>query len=406
MNRERRFVFTVKQLTQYVKALLGQDRALQDVWVRGEVGDLVRHGSGHVYFTLKDEYSQLRCVLFREEASYVSFDLAAGMQVAARGAVTVYEPRGQYQLVVRELEEAGLGDLYLAFERLRRKLAAEGLFDADRKRPLPAFPRTIALLTSPDGAAVHDVLTTLRRRWPGADIILVPTPVSGPAAVPGIVRSLERLAALEGVDVAILARGGGSLEELSAFNAEEVARAMARSPVPLVTGIGHEVDVTIADLVADLRAATPTAAAAAVSPELRDVLARIDTARRSVARSLARSVARYRRELGLLLARPLLRDPRLLLADRRQRVDELASALQRALAKRIEDARSRLAAVSERLRALNPRAVLRRGYSITRLPDGRIVTTVRQLSVGGSAEIVLNDGSAGVAVQEVRGQTE
>jgi exodeoxyribonuclease VII large subunit len=406
MNRERRFVFTVKQLTQYVKALLGQDRALQDVWVRGEVGDLVRHGSGHVYFTLKDEYSQLRCVLFREEASYVSFDLAAGMQVAARGAVTVYEPRGQYQLVVRELEEAGLGDLYLAFERLRRKLAAEGLFDADRKRPLPAFPRTIALLTSPDGAAVHDVLTTLRRRWPGADIILVPTPVSGPAAVPGIVRSLERLAALDGVDVAILARGGGSLEELSAFNAEEVARAMARSPVPLVTGIGHEVDVTIADLVADLRAATPTAAAAAVSPELRDVLARIDTARRSVARSLARSVARYRRELGLLLARPLLRDPRLLLADRRQRVDELASALQRALAKRIEDARSRLAAVSERLRALNPRAVLRRGYSITRLPDGRIVTTVRQLSVGGSAEIVLNDGSAGVAVQEVRGQTE
>jgi len=406
MNRERRFVFTVKQLTQYVKALLGQDRALQDVWVRGEVGDLVRHGSGHVYFTLKDEYSQLRCVLFREEASYVSFDLAAGMQVAARGAVTVYEPRGQYQLVVRELEEAGLGDLYLAFERLRRKLAAEGLFDADRKRPLPAFPRTIALLTSPDGAAVHDVLTTLRRRWPGADIILVPTPVSGPAAVPGIVRSLERLAALDGVDVAILARGGGSLEELSAFNAEEVARAMARSPVPLVTGIGHEVDMTIADLVADLRAATPTAAAAAVSPELRDVLARIDTARRSVARSLARSVARYRRELGLLLARPLLRDPRLLLADRRQRVDELASALQRALAKRIEDARSRLAAVSERLRALNPRAVLRRGYSITRLPDGRIVTTVRQLSVGGSAEIVLNDGSAGVAVQEVRGQTE
>jgi len=262
MSRER-YVFTVRQLTRYLKALLAHEAALQDVSVRGEIGDLVAHASGHLYFTLKDAFSQLRCVLFREEAQALAWTPQDGAEVIARGTVTIYEPRGQYQLVVRELERAGLGELYLAFERLRRKLQAEGLFDESRKRPLPAFPRKIALLTSPYGAAVHDLLTTLRSRWPAADIVLIPTPVSGAAAAEGIVRSLRKLDLLEGVELAVLARGGGSVEELSGFNSEAVARAIAAAPVPVVTGIGHETDSTIADFVADHRAPTPTAAAVA-----------------------------------------------------------------------------------------------------------------------------------------------
>jgi len=402
MSSERRFVFTVRQLTRYLRTLLGQDRTLQDVWVRGEISDLTQHASGHVYFTLKDEFSQLRCVLFREEAEALAFAPENGREVVARGMVTVYEPRGQYQLVVRELEQAGLGDLYLAFERLRRKLAAEGLFDEARKRPLPAFPRKIALLTSRDGAAVHDLLTTIRSRWPAADVVLIPTPVSGPSAAAGIVRSLQRLAVIPGVEVAILARGGGSLEELSGFNSEEVARALARAPVPVVTGIGHETDFTIADFVADRRAATPTAAAVAATPDGQELTEVVRAVRRSAVQRLRHAVARYRRELALLRARPVLSRPLLLLAERRQRADEILTSLRQAAAGRLRELQARFARAAERLKALSPEAVLARGYSITRLPEGTVVRSVRQLSLGGAAEVMLWQGSAEVEVRQLR----
>jgi exodeoxyribonuclease VII large subunit len=399
----RRFVFTVRQLTQYVKALIGQDRTLQDVWVRGEVSDLTRHGSGHWYFTLKDPASpgQLRCVMFREEAQALTFTPSEGMSLVSRGTVTVYEARGIYQLVVRELEQAGVGDLYLAFERLRSKLAAEGLFEESRKRPLPAFPRRIALLTSPHGAAVHDLVTTLRSRWPIADLVLIPTPVSGIAAAPGIVRSLRLLRAVEGAEVAVLARGGGAMEELSGFNVEEVARAIVGAPVPVVTGIGHETDFTIAEFVADLRAATPTAAAVAVTPDQKELLRQIAAARRTLAQRLGRMVNRHRRELALVLSRPVLRMPRLLLAQRRQRLDDLLAALPRAASRRVAELRLRWARAKDRLAALSPRAVLARGFSITRLPDGSIVRAARQLAVDAAAELVFYEGSAEVRVSRV-----
>ena len=397
-DRERRFVFSVGQLNQYLRALLAQDGTLQDLWVRGEIADLTIHRSGHWYFTLKDEGSQLRCVMFREDAAGVGFTPAEGMAVIARGTVTIYEARGQYQLVVRELEHTGLGELYLAFECLRRKLDKEGLFAEDRKRPLPAFPRQIALLTSPQGAAVYDLLTVLRSRWPLAEVVLIPTPVSGPGAAPGIAAALGKLRLLPGVEVAILARGGGSLEELSAFNAEEVARAIAAAPVPVVTGIGHETDFTIADFVADRRAPTPTAAAALVAPDARELLSHIGRLRRAMAGQLQRSVARRRRELALVRQRPVLRLPRLLLAPSRQALDELAQALPQALARHVQNLRSRLRAACERLTALSPRAVLARGYSITRLPDGAVVRAASQLAVGGTASVLFARGSAEVEV--------
>ena len=401
-DRDRRHVFTVRQFNQYLKALFAQDPTLQDVRVRGEIGDLTRHSSGHCYFTLKEQLSQLRCVMFREDAAQLSFTPTAGMSVVARGSAAIYEPRGQYQLVVRELAPEGIGDLYLAFERLRAKLAAEGLFEESRKRPLPSFPRKIALLTSPHGAALHDLLTTLRHRWPQADLVLVPTPVSGAASAPGIARSLQLLDRIDALDVAILARGGGSVEELSGFNAEEVARAIVAAPVPVVTGIGHETDFTIADFVADRRAPTPTAAAAAACPERRELLRLVQASRRLLARRLRHMVARCRREVALIRARPVLRMPRLLLAQRRQRLDDLAASLPRSLARLLEALRARLTRAAERLAALSPESVLARGFSITRLPGGEAVRSASQLSVGAAAELIFHAGSADVEVKELR----
>jgi len=402
MSQESRYVFTVRRLTQYVKALLAQDRTLREVLVRGEISDLTKHVSGHIYFTLKDAHSQLRCVCFREEAERLTFDPSNGAEVVARGAVTVYELRGQYQLVVRELEQAGVGDLYQAFERLRRKLAEEGLFEESRKRPLPAFPRKLALLTSPIGAAVHDVLSTLRKRWPMVDVVLIPTPVSGATSAPGIAKALGLLRAVEGVEVAILARGGGSMEELAGFNAEEVARAMAASPVPIVTGIGHESDFTIADFVADHRAATPTGAAAAAVPDRRELLRIVLARRRAAAQRLERLVERHQRELALLRARPVLRTPRLLFASQRQRVDEVMVAVRQQVTRHLDGIRERVTRATERLEALNPTSVLGRGYSITRLSDGTVVRNVRQLALGAAAEVILSEGSAEVEVRKLR----
>ena len=395
------YVFTIRQITRYLKALLAQEATLQNVAVRGEIADFVRHSSGHLYFTLKDEFSQLRCVMFREEAGSLTFMPESGADVVARGTITIYEARGQYQLVVRELASAGVGDLYLAFERLRRRLAEEGLFDEARKRPLPPFPRRIAAITSSVGAAIHDVLTTLRTRWPAADVLLIPTPVSGPGSAAGIVQSLRRLSQLEGIEVALLVRGGGSFEELAGFNDEAVARAIAGAPVPVITGIGHETDVTIADLVADRRAATPTAAAVAATPDRHALLIRVRAVRRCLADRLRRLVLRYRRELALLRARPVLCRPRLVFADHRQRLDDAVESIGRALRDLSRSLSERLLRARDKLDALRPEAVLGRGYSLTRLPDGTIVRSVRQVSVGTMAEVVFADGSAGVTIREM-----
>jgi len=400
VSASARYTFTVRQLTRYVKGLLAQDPTLSDVSVRGEVSDFVRHRSGHLYFTLKDEAAQLRCVFFREEAERLTFEPENGAAVVAQGTISVYEPRGQYQLIVREMEHAGDGDLALAFERLRQKLAAEGLFEESRKRTLPAFPHRIAVITSPVGAALHDVLITLRARWPAAGVVLLPTAVSGSGSAAPIAQALGRLSELEGIEVALLVRGGGSLEELAGFNAEVVARAIAASPVPVVTGVGHETDLTIADFVADRRAPTPTGAAVAVTPDRRDLLAGVQGFRRSVADRLRRMVMRYRRELALVCARPVLCRPRSLLADRRQRLDDLREAQRQALGNRLRDLAQRLERATEKLAALGPQAVLARGYSIARLSDGTVVRSFRQVQPGTIAEVVFAEGSAEVQVKK------
>lgn len=396
------FIFTVQQLTRYLRTLLERDRALQAVWVRGEIGDLTCHSSGHLYFTLKDDSSRLRCAMFRNEAHGLSFRPAVGMTVLACGRVTIYEPMGQYQLIVEALTAEGAGALFLAFEALKKKLAAEGLFDPARKCPLPRYPNRIALLTSSDGAVLHDLLTVIRRRRPQTALLLIPTPVQGAAAVPGIVQSFRLLARCEGVDLAILARGGGSPEDLAAFNAEEVARAIAACPVPVVSAVGHEVDFTIADFVADLRAPTPSVAGELVvldNAQVRSHLAHLD-ARRAAA--LARRLQAARRELALILSQRALRCPLEIVSLRAQRLDELTADLNAAFLAQLQTSRQRLENAQGRLTALSPASVLQRGYAVVRkCADGQVVRSARQLSPGEKARLDFADSYAIAEIEEV-----
>jgi len=401
-----RFIFSVRQLSRYLRALLERDEGLRDVWVRGEISNCVRHSSGHVYFTLKDEASQVRCVAFREYAQGLTCPPEDGARVLAHGAVTVYEKAGQYQLYVTEVLADGVGSLHALFEQLKDKLRAEGLFDPARKRPIPKFPRRIAVVTSADGAVFHDFSVIARRRWPAVDIVLVPAAVSGAGAAPTIVRGLQKAGRMRGVEVIVVARGGGSLEELWAFNDEAVARAIAASPTPVVSAVGHETDFTIADFVADLRAPTPSAAAELLTPDAASMCAHAARLAQRARQAALRLLARRQHELRLLRGRRVLYAPVALLAEPRQRADEGLRRARAAIAQSFERRRARLDALRERARALDPLAVLARGYCVVRrLPQGALVRSIGQLSAGDETEVVLRDGSAWCEVERVAPRT-
>jgi exodeoxyribonuclease VII large subunit len=387
-------IFAVRELTRYVKTLVERERALQGLLVRGEISACKYHSSGHLYFTMKDETSQLPCVMWADRVRELDFRCELGMRVLAEGNLTVYERGGNYQLSVAALQADGLGNLYLAFEQLKRKLDAEGLFAAERKRPLPAFPRCIALVTSPTGAVVHDFLTVSRRRWAGRHLLIVPTAVQGPQAPAAIVRALALAARQPDVEVIVVARGGGAPEELAAFNDERVARAIADSPRPVVSAIGHETDFTIADFVADLRAPTPSAAAELVVPDLAGVQG---YARSLEARILARVRARLQadaRTLARISAIPALRDPRRVLRERAQSVDFLWEQIFERVTMRLALANGRLREADGRLAALDPQSVLKRGFAlVTRPADGTPVTTAEGARLEPSLLLNFADGA-------------
>jgi exodeoxyribonuclease VII large subunit len=388
------YVFSVKELTRYIKSLLERDGTLQRVLVRGEISNCKYHSSGHFYFTLKDDASELRCVMWRERVQALGFRCEDGMKVIAEGAVTVYERSGQYQLYAHTLQAEGVGNLFMAFEQLKRKLEAEGLFAPERKRPLPFVPHGIALLTSPTGAVVHDFVTVSGRRWPGRRIVLVPTPVQGSGAPAGIVRSLQLARRVSGVDVIVLARGGGSFEELNAFNDEAVARAIAASPIPVVSAVGHETDFTIADFAADLRAPTPSAAAEQVVPDLRGVSDYLLKLQGRVFDCTRRLIDHGRRDLERALAHPALRSPLVLVRQRRQDLDFLGERIDERVRQRLEAAARRLQSVEGRLDALDPRNVLSRGYAlVTRPADGALLPTVAQAEREAALDIRFTDGT-------------
>ncbi len=392
-------ILSVAELSGLLKSHMEDHFPL--VAVRGEVSNVSTTANGHVFLTLKDSSAQLRAVLWRDTARQLKFKLKDGLEVVAVGALDLYPARGTYQLVVHELVPEGIGALELAFRQLREKLAAEGLFDPERKRPLPRIPNRIALVTSPQGAAVKDMLQIILRRWPAARIVIVPVPVQGDGAAEKIARGIRLLPELAGVDVAIVGRGGGSLEDLWPFNEEVVARAIAASPIPIISAVGHEVDVSISDLVADRRALTPSESGEIVVPDATELAHEIDQLQRRLRRVLENRLEVAGSRLESLGGRPVLADPQRQLAQLRSRIEDQSQRLTRAGAARLLRGDSALTRLAATLDALSPLKVLSRGYSITtdavtgiviqqpsevpigalietRLPAGRLISRVEQ----------------------------
>jgi exodeoxyribonuclease VII large subunit len=420
------------------------------VWVSGEISNLRRIASGHWYFSLKDAAAQVRCAMFRGNNRLLRFSPDDGMQVLARARVSLYEVRGDFQLIVEHLEEAGDGALLRAFEALKRRLAAEGLFDPERKRPLPTLPRRIGVITSPGGAAVRDVLSVLRRRFPAIPVRIYPVPVQGPEAAPRIAVALRLAAARQDCDVLLLTRGGGSLEDLWAFNEESLARAIAACEIPVVSAVGHQTDFTIADLVADHRAPTPSAAAELLSPDQRSILdrfaqleqrlvlhlrrrlthqsqrltwlsgrlrqqhpgrrletgaQRLDELDQRLARAMRNAVARRRMRLEALLAHLRRHSPSHRLTQVRMRLQQLMARQRHALERRLEDRRLRLAKASGALQAISPLATLERGYAIvTRLPKGTLVRRAGDVARGDRVRARLGRGVIECRVEKTDGE--
>jgi len=384
---------SVSEVTARVKEVIACDDLLADVRVAGEVSNLSRPASGHLYFTLKDEGAQLRCVMWRSYAARLSRLPRNGDAVIARGRIDVYERDGVYQLYVEALVGQGIGDLNAEFERLKQKLQAEGLFDAARKRPLPRFPRALGIVTSPTGAALQDILNVLRRRYPLLEVYLSPTLVQGEDAPEQIVRAIQRLNDAGCCDVILVARGGGSLEELWAFNDERVVRAIAASPTPVVSGIGHEIDYTLADFAADVRAPTPSAAAEIITPDINDLRLQVDAMSLTLTETMQARLTRARASLSTLQRALRLLSPFNQLARQRERLDEARTRLAAALAHRLAVLRLRLDGLRARLEGVGPMATLARGYAIVRDADGRTVRSVRAVQRGARLQITVADGS-------------
>lgn len=375
-----RQVLSVSQLNVQVRSTL--QTGFPSVWVSGEISDLARPRSGHVYLTLKDDQAQVKAVLWRTVASRLPFDLEDGMEVLCEGSIDVYPPRGTYQLIVRKVEPVGVGALQLALLRLREQLSAEGLFSPERKRPLPRFPRRVAVVTSPTGAAIRDFLEVQRRRWRGSQVFVIPTRVQGAEAAPEIVASIRMAQQLRPrPDVLVVTRGGGSLEDLWCFNDERVVRAVAACTIPVVSAIGHEIDVTLTDLAADLRALTPSEAAERVAPSQTDVQTELANWQRLLDQTIARQLQWARLRLESLAHRPVLERPEQRLQDLVRRLDEWQLRLDQSVTQRIDAGRHRLQNLSGRLEALSPLGVLARGYSVTQLMDtGELVRSADQVT--------------------------
>jgi exodeoxyribonuclease VII large subunit len=394
-------VYSVAELLGGLGALF--EERVGRVWLAGEVSNLHRAPSGHLYFTLKDDTAQIRAALFRGAARSLAFEPEDGLEVLVYGDVRIYESRGDLQIIVRQLEPRGEGALQLAFEQLRRRLEAEGLFDPARKRPIPAIPSRVGVVTSPTSAAIRDVLEVSGRRAPALPILIAPTRVQGEGAEREIADALDRLGAREGIDVILLVRGGGSLEDLRAFNSETVARAIVRCPVPVVSGVGHEVDFTIADFAADLRAPTPSVAAERVAPDrmaiaqllLRD-WGRLKRAAVAVLDGLARRLQREGDAIALLV-------PSARIAAQGAQLAALARALERAVEARLEGAVARLTERAAQLDALSPLAVLSRGYALVRrVRDGAIVRSADQLAPGERLRVRVAEAEIDATVEAVR----
>ncbi len=383
-------ILSVSELNHLARDVL--ERSFPLFWVSGEVSNFTRAASGHWYFSLKDSSAQVRCVMFRGRNSYLDWLPKEGDKVEARALVTLYEARGDFQLTVEFLQRAGLGVLFEAYERLRAKLENEGLFNADRKRPIPQHPRQIGIVTSPDAAALRDVLTTLKRRMPSIPIVIYPTPVQGKGAGETIAAALKRANERAECDVLIICRGGGSIEDLWQFNEEVVARAIAASTIPTISGVGHETDFTISDFAADRRAPTPTAAAEMATPDRMALLGNVQQFQQNLQRQIGYLLSRYMQQLDFL-ARRLL-SPAQQIAHKISHIEQLNLRLQTGFSKLLQTQNQQLVRLAQNLSHLNPHAVLKRGYALVHTADGSLVRSNRQLTAGQHVELTLAEGRA------------
>jgi len=393
----------VWEITRYIKQKLDSDELLRDIYVKGELSNVSQPTSGHVYFTLKDEYAELRCVMFRDRNALLKFTLEDGMSVIVRGHISVYEKRGKYQLYVEELQESGIGELYRAFEQLKKKLKDEGMFDAAYKKPIPAIPRTIGIITSPTGAAIRDMINITRRRFPHVHILLAPVAVQGEEAAPQIVNAIKLMnrvnSELMKVDVLVVGRGGGSIEELWAFNEESVARAIFASEIPVISAVGHETDFTISDFVADRRAATPSEAAELVVPDKRQIEKNLSAFELQLRQNIYKMIEEQRRRLESIEKNVLFRTPTERINQYRQTVDELKRTLIAEVIHRVQLHKKELQALTGKLDALSPRAILERGYSIC-LKEQKVVRSVTDITTGDMLRVLFQDGEAISEVKE------
>ena len=391
---------SVTELTSHIRRLFEDDPLLSRVRVRGELSNFRRHHSGHCYFTLKDSGASLRCVMFRSRAAALRFEPADGIQVRISGHVSIYERDGSYQLYADSMVADGLGDLSLAFAKLREKLLAEGLFDESRKKALPLLPRAIGVVTSPTGAVIRDIVSVTRRRHAGIPILLVPAQVQGEEAPEQIVRGIQLLDRSGRVDVIIIGRGGGSIEELWAFNDERVVRAIAAAVTPVVSAVGHQTDFTLSDFAADLRAATPSAAAELTTPDRAALTQRLLSAQHRLNQGLRHRLIRRRLRLERCLASRLFRRPGELLQARVQRLDQIQERLATAIMNLMNRKRQRWQLADEKLNLLNPLRVLQRGYSVVRRFDGEVVRQAETVRQGERLDVWLQEGRLGVIVEE------
>lgn len=440
-------IYTIKDINKYIRMKMDSDVVLSDVWLRGEISNFTHHSSGHMYFTLKDKDSRIKCVMFSSHNARLKFIPKEGTKVIARGIISVYERDGAYQFYANNMQPDGLGSLYLAYEQLKGKLEEEGLFAASRKRTLPLFPITVGVITSPTGAAIRDIITTIQRRMPAAQLLLAPVQVQGELAAPSIVHAISTMNEHSNCDVLIVGRGGGSLEELWAFNEESVVRAIAASAIPIISAVGHETDFTLSDFAADVRAATPTAAAELAVPHVQELTAVIRRQEEKLNAALQRKIDRASERLRRIQSTPIFAQPKRYFLQQAERIDYLQLALRNSLQEKLQQSQRRLAqtesklarlhpeqrikllnsqlshlkqklneqikanvkhksmqtgALIRQLDALSPLKVMARGYSLTYTEDGQLLKDVDQAEVGGRVEVKVENGSLACTVDEVK----
>lgn len=394
-------ILTVSELNRTARLTLEAEELLQDLYVRGELLNVKLHPSGHIYFSLRDEAASVRSVMFRSRAQRLAFRPEDGMDVTCRGRISIFERDGAYQLYAEEMEPAGVGAQHLALKQLWARLQAEGLFAPERKRPLPLLPRRVGVVTSSSGAALHDIVSVARRRHPGISLVLAAVLVQGDGAAASLARAVEDLGRFGGVDVIVIGRGGGSKEDLAAFNDERVVRAVVASPIPVVSAVGHEVDITLTDFAADRRAATPSAAAELAVPVRSELLLLTQMLSGRLLKAERHHLSRRREAVAGLVGRRILRRPKSLLDPLQERSSNLERRLSRALVERVYRMRGRFLHVAGRLDGLSPLGVLSRGFAVIR-KDGRIVRSARDLRRGDTVEATLGDGTFLGRVEEVR----